>query len=536
MAFQATATATGCAGGVTYLWAFGDGSSSSQQNPSHTYVAAGSYTWTLTATAAGQSCTRSGVITISAAPPAAVYLVPSVAHNPGAAGTQWRTDVAVVNRGATTAQLALTYYSDSQTLTAAAALAPNATVEWRDILVDRFGLAPGASSSGALHIAANVPLSITSRTYNQTAAGTYGQYYPALTAADALTSGETGMLPQLKKSGAFRTNIGLVNLATSSCSVGIRLLRADGAQVGSTKVMTVAAGRWLQQYDIFNNVGAGNQEVAYARVEVQTAGGAVWAYASVIDSATGDPTTVPILVPPAAAGVTATATAAYVYMVPSVAHNPGVGGTQWRTDVGIVNHGAQTANLVLTFNGSGAPIVRNHTLAAGAACEWRNLLETLFGLAPGASNQGTVHIASDTGLCIGSRTYNQTTAGTYGQYYPACTARHAITSGQVGVLPQLKKNGAFRTNVGVQNLGDASATVLVRVFDATGAQVGSKSLTVAAGRWLQQNDIFAAASAGSQDIAYATVEVQTAGATVWAYGSVVDQATGDPTTIPVLLQ
>jgi hypothetical protein len=32
-------------------------------------------------------------------------------------------------------------------------------------------------------------------------------------------------------------------------------------------------------------------------------------------------------------------------------------------------------------------------------------------------------------------------------------------------------------------------------------------------------------------IGYATIEVRTAGGMVWAYGSVVDNGTGDPTTI-----
>ena len=50
----------------------------------------------------------------------------------------------------------------------------------------------------------------------------------------------------------------------------------------------------------------------------------------------------------------------------------------------------------------------------------------------------------------------------------------------------------------------------------------------------EAGDIFTSSGAGAQDVAYATVEVQTAGAAVWAYASLVDEATGDPTTLPVL--
>jgi hypothetical protein len=58
-------------------------------------------------------------------------------------------------------------------------------------------------------------------------------------------------------------------------------------------------------------------------------------------------------------------------------------------------------------------------------------------------------------------------------------------------------------------------------------------LDVPAGQWLQRDDVFAAAGVSGADIAYATVEVQTAGGRAWAYASVVDNTTGDPTTVPV---
>ncbi|MGE0101264.1 MAG: PKD domain-containing protein [Blastocatellales bacterium] len=49
ISFQSTATATSCASQPTFDWNFGDGTArSSQQNPSHSYATAGTYTWTLT--------------------------------------------------------------------------------------------------------------------------------------------------------------------------------------------------------------------------------------------------------------------------------------------------------------------------------------------------------------------------------------------------------------------------------------------------------------------------------------------------------
>ncbi|MGH9938102.1 MAG: PKD domain-containing protein, partial [Blastocatellia bacterium] len=50
--FLSSANPSGCTTAPTYDWDFGDGTpNSSQQNPTHPYTAAGTYTWTLTAAA-----------------------------------------------------------------------------------------------------------------------------------------------------------------------------------------------------------------------------------------------------------------------------------------------------------------------------------------------------------------------------------------------------------------------------------------------------------------------------------------------------
>jgi PKD repeat protein len=60
---------------TSWLWTFGDGGSSTAQNPSHTYTAAGTYTVTLTATGPGGSDgeTKSGYISVSESAPVAGF-------------------------------------------------------------------------------------------------------------------------------------------------------------------------------------------------------------------------------------------------------------------------------------------------------------------------------------------------------------------------------------------------------------------------------------------------------------------------------
>lgn len=70
---------------TTWLWSFGDGGSSTLQNPSHTYTTAGTYTVTLTVTNAAGSNTisQTGYITVSkvAAVPAAAFEATATSGN-----------------------------------------------------------------------------------------------------------------------------------------------------------------------------------------------------------------------------------------------------------------------------------------------------------------------------------------------------------------------------------------------------------------------------------------------------------------------
>jgi len=455
------------------------------------------------------------------------YIIPSVAHLPGSGGTQWRTDVAAVNHGTAAAAMTLVYtnYDGTQTVQRTHTLPAGQAVEWPDVLTGLFTFPGSASTRGTLRIETDHAVVLNSRTYNQTATGTFGQRYPALTGLDAIAASTTGVIGQLKKTTGARTNVGAVNLGSSPATVKVRLYSSAGAQVGNVTTLVLPPFRWMQQDDIFTRASAGTQAIAYATVSVETVGAKVWAYGSVIDAATGDPTTLPI---------TGTLTQAFI---PSVAHTPGSGGTQWRTDLAAVNRGASAVTLTLDFTNYDATSSKTQRvpLGAGATVELGDILTSLFGYGTGENQKGTLRVSSPGAVHLTSRTYNQTTKGTYGQYYPALGAAQAIPTGTIAVIPQLRKSGTFRTNIGVQNLGASSVLVDVKLIGAGGVQLGkTKTFNVPARRWLQQDDIFTSSNAGPAETAYATVEVRTAGGLAWAYASVIDVRTGDPTTMPAL--
>lgn len=463
--------------------------------------------------------------------PRMAYLIPSVAHAPGVGGTQWRTDIALVNASLWPANLTATYVdvSGNSAAPVTAALASGRTTSWVDVLVSQFGYATAESKKGTVLITSDAPLAVVSRTYNRKSASeTFGQSYPAIALGEGVRTGQLGYLPQLKKNAAFRTNVGFANPGSAAVEVVLRLWGRNGQQLGSTRTETVPPGRWVQLDDVFAKVGAAGQDIAYATVAVSTADATIWAYASVVDATTGDPTTIPVELPPAE----------LLQTVPSVAHAPGSGNTQWRTDLAVVNPGGQPVQIQMSyFADTGEPARRaTATLAAGATEEWRDVLVSLLGVGASASSKGTLVIAAASPVVVTSRTYNQKSATeTFGQSYPALVGASALPAGTQGVLPFLIKTAAFRTNIGAVNLGPESGRVRMTLYGSAGTRVGQPlTLTVGAGRWAQANDVFALAGAGNQALAYAVIETLDPGMKVWAYASVIDATTGDPTTIPVL--
>ncbi len=533
--FQAQVQATRCTSSPIHTWSFDDGSAPiTGATVEHVFTAPGSYQWVLAADADGVRCTTSGMITITAPPPVFRSFVAAVAHLPGAAGTQWRTNLAVVNTTTVPAEAVLTflpYAGGGVPVERRATIAVLGAVEWTDVLVSLFGFSPSASVKGSVQIDSNAPLVISSRTYNQAPKGSFGQYYPPVAAGAGFGPGTAVYIPQLKRNGSFRSNVGVLNVGEEAASVEVRIFDSLGQQAGATLQRDIPAGRYWQWDDVLGPLyaGSGNLDSAYAVVKVLSAGGRVWSYGSVIDNTTGDPTTVPGL-----AGLAVDA-----FFVPSVAHAPGAGGTQWRTNLAVVNPAAAAAELTLTFlpyAGGGTPVERSFSLAPGATVEWVDVLVSLFGMSGGSSAKGSLKVSANGPLVIGSRTYNQTPKGTFGQYYPAVSAWDALPPGGVATVAHLKNTVAFRSNLGVINLGGEPVRVGVSLRDATGALIGTKVFAdLPPGRYWQWDDIFSPryTGAGERTLAYAVVEQVAGSGPVWFYGSVVDNLTGDPTTIPL---
>ena len=275
---------------ASWSWSFGDGAASTAQNPTHTYAAAGTYAVTLTvANAAGQS-TASQQVTVGSGVAA---WVPVVSRSGGLGGSAWRSDAALLNPGGVPATVQGLFHGPDGVVVGNVVVPAGAQALVTDVVGQL-----GAQGSGALEIVSDAPVVVSSRTYDALAAGTVGQGYAAYGAAACLGTGATAWLPQLAEDAAYRTNISLTNTGTDPAVVAVTLLDGSGAVLGSYDV-TLGPGEWAQENRPFYGK-AGQTAVAngYAEVTV-TSGSGVIASASVIDNATGDPTTVAMVPAPA---------------------------------------------------------------------------------------------------------------------------------------------------------------------------------------------------------------------------------------------
>jgi V8-like Glu-specific endopeptidase len=252
-------------------------------------------TYTIEATTYPSSTTGSFTLTLAVTGSGGdyQYMVAGIAAAPGAGGSNWKSYLSVTNRSGQSASLTLIYRYGSGSVTRTRNLNKNNSIGWNNVVSSLFGV--GGSTSGSVEVQSTQPVFVQARTFNDTAGGTYGQYLPGVTLEEMIGNGVTGLLGQIRGAYPFRTNIGFVNPGSSSCSVSIKIYSTGGFQLGTTKSYTVAAGGWKQVNDVFSATGAGSINLAYAIVQVSTSGCKVWAYASVVDRESGDPTTIPVI-------------------------------------------------------------------------------------------------------------------------------------------------------------------------------------------------------------------------------------------------
>ncbi len=218
---------------------------------------------------------------------------------------------------------------------------------------------------------------------------------------------------------------------------------------------------------------------------------------------------------------------AFEYWVPVVAHNSGSGGSEWRTDVALLNLCDAEATVELRLHAANGEFNSQFTLSGKSQQVFPDVVQLLTE----ADALGPLAISSDQPLTITSRTYNLAAQGSYGQGIDGISPEVGVGVGSTVFLQQLQQNPTFRTNIGVLNLGSQPATVTISLYSQDGSSIGNFVLSIPAQDLVQDSQPFAARFA-RQDVGggIARIDIDQ-GSRVYVYGSVVDNRTGDPTTV-----
>ncbi|HEX7155452.1 MAG TPA: hypothetical protein VF618_28560 [Thermoanaerobaculia bacterium] len=220
------------------------------------------------------------------------WILPGVASVNNALAS-WRTDMRIFNSGVEPQTATLTFWPQGHApVRADVTLQPGEVRTFDDAVTTFF---KEQDTGGAVHVETptNANLVVSGRTYNQTPDGTYGQFIPAVTAADSVgvTDGRSLHILQVEDSDRYRTNLGLVEVTGKEATVEVRVVLPD-SRVSPT-VRLKLDGNQFHQFRILSEMGLANVYNARLSVRVVEGEGRVAAYGSVIDMRTQDPTYVP---------------------------------------------------------------------------------------------------------------------------------------------------------------------------------------------------------------------------------------------------
>jgi uncharacterized repeat protein (TIGR01451 family) len=480
-------------------------------------------------------------------PPPDALIIPAVAHADGI-NSKFQSDVRVTNSSAQPMKYQVTFTPTgeagiTQGKQTTVDIDPGRTIALDDVLESWFGsngatgtlevrplTATNTSPSAPLpNGLANILTFASSRTFNTTSNGTFGQYIPAIPFAAFVgrasdpSKSTILSLQQIAQSPAFRTNLGILEGSGDPASVLVSVFGDDGKKL-TEFTQDLKGGQHIQLNSI---LAQKNVQVNDGRIEIKVVSpvGKVTAYASVLDNLTNDP----LLVTPVAVN----ATAASKYVIPGVADLSN-GIANWQTDVRLFNPSANIVKATLTFysQNGGTPQSKDVTLAPNQVQTFDAALHQFFGL---SNDGGALHITTTatTPLVATARTYNQTANGTYGQFIPAVTANDAAALGTRPLqLLQIEESDRYRTNVGFAEVTGKSAKIEITAVPSDSKVAASTQIDLAPNQFIQYPQLLKSMGLTNMYNARVTVKVISGQGRVTAYASVIDSKTNDPTFVP----
>jgi hypothetical protein len=217
------------------------------------------------------------------------YFVPTVGHLPGSsAGSVWKSDVTLRNNAPTPANASVYLLprgdqSNLSTPFASVTIAPSESLQMPDVVLSTFG---NSNLAAALRICSDKELLVIARTFNSSAAGTFGYGASGPPLARSQAPGQVRYLTGITEDALFRSNMGFLNTGSGSAQVTVRIWDANGNLVSSPRTYNLQGYGHIQRNRILRDFTSEQLAGCSARIEV--AGNAVFTYVVVIDNALGD--------------------------------------------------------------------------------------------------------------------------------------------------------------------------------------------------------------------------------------------------------
>lgn len=391
--------------------------------------------------------------------------VPVVVHSEGVGGTSWRSDVVVSNRNSAAQTLRFTYQTSAKgSFRVTKTLTGFATLLLEDLVKDLFNAGDGRGPLGIeiLH-GGNTPPVVVSRAYSENSFGNLGSGLPA----DVAPSTAVVSIPGLFHDDDFRSNIA-VTAGDKPVSATFELFRGKDGLVAGGIQRQIAAGE-QNQWSIKKLFGNLAQQGVPMTVRVTLNKPGI-AYASLVDNASTD------------SAVFLGKQPAKTWIVPVVAHIPGLNSTFWSSSVSLWNTTGDTVWVDMEYlpektdNSGGGLFAASLKLNPFQSRTIDDVLLKRFGIDDG---KGVLMVVAAKKITVSSRVFTECVTcpdgGSSGNGVRTVQAT-ALASGTT-VLPGVRLLDGFRTNVGMVT-GEQWVNFSFDLRSAGGTLLDSASVTV----------------------------------------------------------
>ncbi len=447
--------------------------------------------------------------------PEETTVLPSISKVSGLAGTDWRSELALVNTSDERRIVDLQLRTRNLlSKVVAITLDPGESRIFPDAMNELFQ----KTGSASLWITSLPGILAGARVYNQTDSGQFGQYIRAIPLNYAIAYPMTGHLYPLEENSSFRTNLGLVNATEDTGRFTLRVYTPEG-DILHSETIELQPRQYLLKSRFLLPIAGEGVEGLRAEIEPIDEGSSAFVFASIVDNVSGDPIYFEAL--------------PHLYSfdveVAGVAHTEGSNGTHWRSRIALTNTNRRPVQIEAHFRPNNGALLG--PISINLEPHALELIEDPLGSLFDAEGAGTLIFSADHGFAAAGRTFNDSgERGSYGQRSPGIdpSGERTLYPGLLGHLIQLDENSSRRTNLGLMNFGSEVVDIEAVFFGSSGSEIGRQSYHLGAGRSRQINRVFRKVTDESISGGRIELRVLNAGGRATAWASTVDARTGDP--------